>query len=106
MQKVLEGLPDQHLIHYMNDAVSLDSLILLTEELLNKIQTFGFKINPDKTKINETGISIPQKYLDKIQALPTPKTPKQVQTFLGLANWCSRFFVFFRCYKAVNNLGK
>ena len=120
MQKALEGLPDQHLVHYMDDVAvhhtSLDSLILLTEGLLYKFQTFRLKINPDKTslllqnvtllghEVNETGICMPQKYIDKIQALTTPKTPKQVQTFLGLANWCSRFFHTSLCYKTVNNL--
>ena len=47
IQKVLEGLPDQHLSCYMDGVAvhhtSLDSLILLKEELLIKIRTFGLR---------------------------------------------------------------
>lgn len=41
------------------------------------LSTEGLKINPDKTK--------------KIREFPIPTSKKQMQSFLGLINWCSKF---------------
>ena len=46
----------------MNDAAihhtSLDNLILLTRELINKIRTFGLKINPHKASLFRKNVTL------------------------------------------------
>ena len=111
MQKVLDGIPNKSLIHYVDDIAvfdtDLDKLITLTTDLLDKIKTFNLRINPDKTsffkqsatilghEIDNNGIRIPSSYTEKVRQFPTPQTPKQVKTFLGLATWCAKFFPYF-----------
>jgi len=71
--------------------------------VLNKIQSAGIKLSRNKCVfsaksvkylghiINENGIETDSSKTDKVKNWPTPKSVKDIQSFLGLANYYRRF---------------
>ena len=107
MQKIMTGFPTNNQIQYMDNLVifstELDKLIELTGDLLKCFCDYELKINPEKSSLFSTrarvlghdvdpqGTRLPPEYIEKVRLVPTPKTPKEFQSFLGLAAWCSKY---------------
>ena len=110
MQKIMTGFPSEHLIQYMDYLVifstNMDKLIDLTGKLLNRLSEYRLKINPKKSNlfcikarvrghnVYPEGTCLLPKYIDKVQKVPTLKTPKELQSFPGLAAWCSKYCAY------------
>ena len=87
-------------------STDLDKLIELTGDLLKRFCDYGLKINPEKSSLFSTrarvlghdvdpeGTRLPPEYIEKVRLVPTPKTPKELQSFLGLAAWCSKYCAY------------
>ena len=108
LQQILEGLPTENMIFYVDDlcvhSPDLSTTISSTHLLLQRLQEFGVKVNPDKTRLfvkqikllgfqlNDNGVQLPTEYVNKLRHYPSPKTLKELQAFLGLANWAAKFY--------------
>lgn len=92
---------------YLDDLVLVSHtfqghLVLLTE-VFTKLREAGLKLNPEKCYfckkelkylghiINQTGIQTDPEKVSAIKEFPTPRTVRQVRSFLGLASWYRRF---------------
>ena len=110
MKTILHGLDDGELIHYVDDLAmvkkNVDLLIASTQALLLRLQEYNVRVNPSKSNlftrkarllghdIDSRGVSVPPEYVEKIRAAPTPRNSKDVQCFLGLVTWVSKFCPF------------
>ena len=81
-------------------STDLDKLIELTGDLLKRFCNYGLKINPEKSSLFTTkarilghdvdpeGTRLPLEYIEKVRKVPSPKTPKELQSF---AAWCGKY---------------
>ena len=78
---------------------SFDDHLIKLKEIFQRLQSFGLKVNFNKSRfatgsldylgyhISREGITpIPQK-IEAIKAIKTPKTRKQLRSFLGMINF-------------------
>ena len=95
------------LCHYIDDILlrfdSLEVVGQAADSLTTYLQERGWSINLQNVK--DPGLSIkflgvvwsektkvlPSAVIDKVQAFPVPKTPKQLQEFLGILGYWSSF---------------
>lgn len=92
---------------YLDDLVlisqTFEEHLQLLKEVFDKLRGAGLVINPEKCHfckkelkylghiINEKGIHTDPEKVRAIKEFPTPKTVKQVRSFIGLASWYRRF---------------
>lgn len=92
---------------YLDDLVlvsrSFKEHLKLLEEVFSKLREAGLRLNPAKCYfckkelkylghiVNQQGIQTDPEKLSAINQFPTPKTVRQVRSFLGLASWYRRF---------------
>ena len=97
--RICTGYVDDIMCYSKNMADHLDHL----EEVFTRIKAAGLKLNPSKCTFAAKEVKYlghilsaksirpdPQK-LDIVATYPTPKTVKEVRSFLGLANYYKRF---------------
>ena len=105
MNKILNGI--DNVICYQDDILILTSTISLHNKILDKVlnamRKAGIKININKSKFltneveylghifNESGVHPDSKKLNSILNAPAPNDLRQVQAFIGLCNFYSRF---------------
>ncbi|KAB5587761.1 Retrotransposable element Tf2 [Ceratobasidium theobromae] len=111
MNDIFHDLLDIYVIVYLDDIIifsnSKEEHLLHVKEVLHHLEANQLFCNPDKCfflrdhigyislTITPEGISMEQEKVKAIREWPTPSTVKQVQSFLGFAN-------FYRCF--VHNL--
>ena len=107
MNTVLSGFTPEEVLIYLDDFLlhspNLESHLELLEKVLQRLQTFGLKIRPNKCeilktevdylghKISESGISPLAKSVDKIKNYPRPTNCRAVRRLVGMANWYRDF---------------
>jgi len=105
--KALSGLLYLGTINYVDDVINyaknFEDLLIILENLLNRIRETGFKLKASKCKfgyfelkilgqiVNKEGIKPNPAGLDAIKKFPTPKTIKQTRSFLGMCNFFRKF---------------
>ena len=106
IENVLTGEVEKMVI-YQDDilvgAVNMDELRRKTQRILKKLEDAGMSINKEKCKFNcesinylglqisKDGISPDQNLLNKIARVSTPTNKKDLESFLGLVNFYSRY---------------
>lgn len=107
MNLVLSGLQGLHCYIYLDDCIvyshDLESHISKLELIFSKFREANLKLQPDKCEflrrevaylghvITDNGVSPNPDKVKAISQFPTPKTPKDVKSFLGLAGYYRRF---------------
>ena len=95
------------LLFYLDDicifAETADQMLDRTEFVFSRLKEFNLKIKPKKSHFFQTsvtflghilsanGVSPNPEKVAKIKDWPTPKTPKEVHSFVGLASYYRRF---------------
>ena len=95
------------LLFYLDDicifAETADQMLDRIEFMFSRIKEFNLKIKPKKSHFFQTsvtflghilsanGVSPNPEKVAKIKDWPTPKTPKEVHSFVGLASYYRRF---------------
>lgn len=107
VNSILSGLTGKICLVYMDDILVMAStpeeLLARTEEVLKRLVEFNLKLNPGKCnffmtevsylgfRCNGDGISTDPSRVQKVLNFPVPKNRKQVQSWLGLANYYKKF---------------
>ena len=95
------------LLFYLDDicifAETAKQMLDRIELIFSRLKEFNLKIKPKKSHFFQTSVTFlghilsadsvslnPEK-VAKIKDWPTPKTPKEVHSFIGLASYCRRF---------------
>ena len=107
MQHVLQGLNWKICINYLDDIIifskTLEEHLQNLQIVFNRLREFNLKLTPKKCNFLQTtieflghtisseGISPNNKKIEIIQNHPTPKTKKQLKSFLGLANYYRKY---------------
>ena len=85
-------------------ACSIDKMLDRIGLVLHQLQDFNLKIKPKKSYffqskviflghvLSKEGISLNPEKVKKVKTWPTPKSAKEVHSFLGLASYYHRFF--------------
>ena len=108
---VLKGFSRSSVIVYIDDILILsedfESHRILVEKVLTTLGDHGLKIKPRKCEffsnsvdylghtISSDGLTKPKKFIDKVNDYPKPKTVRQLQEFLGFANFQRKFVPHF-----------
>ena len=104
MSTIFEGINSKVMAFFQDDIIIYSSTfeqhIVHIEEVLTRLQAANLTAKPEKTflckktitylgfTLNKRGITTTQDNVDKIKNYPTPKTQREVRSFLG----CSNFF--------------
>ena len=107
MNTVLSGLQGTRCLVYLDDIVifadSLQNHNKKLIEIFERLKKFNLKIKPSKCeflrkeviylghKISESGAQPDETKLDAVRLFPTPKSAKDIKSFLGLAGYYRRF---------------
>lgn len=107
MNIVLSGLQGLHCYIYLDDCIiyshNLETHIQKLESVFTKFREANLKLQPDKCEflrrevaylghiITDNGVSPNPDKVKAISQFPTPKTPKDVKSFLGLTGYYRRF---------------
>lgn len=107
MNLVLSGLQGLHCYIYLDDCIcyshDLESHMGKLELVFSKLREANLKLQPDKCEflrrevaylghvITENGVSPNPEKVKAVSQFPTPKTPKDVKSFLGLTGYYRRF---------------
>ncbi|MEX1352018.1 MAG: pol polyprotein, partial [Desulfobacterales bacterium] len=111
MNLVLRGLHWKTVLAFLDDILvlgkSFDDHVQNLSEVFEKLRSHGLKLKPKKCElfqkeveflgrlISENGIRMSPKDIDKVLEWPIPKSYKDVQRFLGLANYHRDFISHF-----------
>ena len=111
MNSVLAGLHWKSCLVYIDDIVvvgkSIDEHLLNLQQVLEQLRQAGLKLQPGKCKFLQTqvtylghvvsaqGVSPDPEKTSQIESWPMPQSAKDVQRFLGLANYYRRFIKSF-----------
>lgn len=123
LNTVLTGLQGFKCFVYLDDVIifakNLDEHNDKLQEVFDRFRTHNLKLQPEKCqflmteivylghKCSESGIQPDERLIKTIQNYPRPKTVKQIQSFLGLANYYRKFIKGFSNIAApMNNLLK
>lgn len=94
-------------------AKTLPELLIKTEKVFNILLKAGLKVRPSKCcfamesidflgfTITENSIAVSKKRIDAINSLPPPKSPKQIQRFIGAINFVRKHIQGFSTKVAV-----
>lgn len=107
MNEIFHNLLDVSVIVYLDDILIFadtdEALLEATKEVLRRCQRNELFCKPEKCEFNvskteflgfvvsEEGIAMDKTKLDAVIEWPAPSSVKQVQTFLGFANFYRRF---------------
>ncbi|KAI4472232.1 hypothetical protein M0802_017030 [Mischocyttarus mexicanus] len=103
MNEILHGLQGESLFVYLDDIViyskDLTDHMYKFDLLMERIKTANLKLQPDKCEflqkqvkylghvIGSNGVQPDPDKLSAVRKFPTPKTPKNIKQFLGLAGY-------------------
>lgn len=104
---ILHDLLDVSVINYLDDTMpateTREENVEITKEVLRRLRDNSLHCRPEKCEffVNETdflglwitpeGVSMDKHKVEAIREWPTPKNVKDIQTFLGFANFYRRF---------------
>ena len=107
MNNVLSGLNGTRCLVYLDDIVIFADNLLnhnkKLSEILERLKEFNLKVKPSKCeflrgeviylghKISEAGAQPDESKLEAVRFFPTPKSVKDVKSFLGLAGYYRKF---------------
>ena len=107
MESVLAGLRWETLLVYLDDVIVFGNTIAESvsrlEAVLVRLRDAGLKLKPSKCNlfrkevcylghiVSSEGIHTDPSKIEAVRDWPTPKTPTQVRSFLGLASYYRRF---------------
>ena len=107
VQQVLHGIPSNEVIAYLDDACchswGYQDHLRILEKILQRYRQAGLTIQPDKThlfqdqvvylghQVTSQGIGIVPAYVKVVRDWPEPKTPKEIQIFLGKTGYYRKF---------------
>ena len=107
MNSVLSGLTGTRCFCFLDDicvyANSLAEHDRKLREVFGRLRKYNLKLQPDKCeflrkeviflghKISERGVEPDARKVEAIKSFPTPRSPKQLKSFLGLAGYYRRF---------------
>jgi hypothetical protein len=107
MNNVLSGLTGTRCFVFLDDIVLYASSLAdhdrKLRDVFNRLRKHNLKLQPDKCeflrkdvvylghKISEHGVEPDARKLEVIERFPTPRTPKQLKSFLGLVGYYRRF---------------
>ena len=107
MNSVLSGLTGTRCFAFLDDIVlyanSLAEHDTKLREVFGRLRKYNLKLQPDKCeflrkeviflghKVSERGVEPDARKVEAIKNFPTPTTPKQLKSFLGLAGYYRRF---------------
>jgi transposase InsO family protein len=123
MDRVIGPELDPYCFAYLDDIVVLgetfEQHLEVLQEVFRRLRAANLRLNPDKCQfgrrsltylghvVTATGIRTDPEKVAAIQQLTTPKTPRQVRRFLGMASWYRRFIPdFSRIAAPLNRLLK
>ncbi|VDH91342.1 Hypothetical predicted protein [Mytilus galloprovincialis] len=103
VQLVLQGLTWEECLAYLDDVIilgySFEDHLQKLRHVLERFQQYNLKLKPSKCNlfqkevkflgkiVNKDGISIDRKNIDTVQKWPVPKSKKELESFLGFANY-------------------
>jgi O-acetyl-ADP-ribose deacetylase (regulator of RNase III) len=103
----LAGVPSSNIHYYLDDfflvSDTIPEMLDLLKILFERLRQRGLKLSPEKTKlaytqlvvlghkISKYGISVSDKIIESIQNYKTPKTKKQLKSFMGVASFVRRY---------------
>ncbi|KAG6445389.1 hypothetical protein O3G_MSEX003922 [Manduca sexta] len=107
MNTCLTGLQGTRCFVYLDDIViysyDLNSHISTLKEVFNRLRSFTLKLQPEKCEflrkevaylghiINENGVKPNTDKTKAVTQFPTPQSPKDIKSFLGLVSYYRRF---------------
>ncbi|KAG8916674.1 hypothetical protein FRC01_002921 [Tulasnella sp. 417] len=121
MNDIFRDMLDESVIIYLDDilifAETEEELLQKTKEVLRRCKEQGLYCKPEKCEFNcqeieylgyiigRQGIRMDKKKVDAILEWPDPKTVKEIQSFLGFANFYRRFIPnYSKICKPINEL--
>ena len=103
MNNELSGLRETRCFVFLDDVVTCANSLVdydrKQRDVFRKLRKYNFKLQPDKCeffrtevtflghKISEHGIKTDARKIESIKNFSTPKTVKQIKSFLGLAGY-------------------
>ena len=107
MSQVLRGLHWKNMLVYVDDicvfSKNFDEHLVHLQQLFERLRSAGLTLKPTKCKfaakqvkflghmISKDGIQVDTDKTKVIDTLPTPKTVKEIRSFLGMCNYYRRF---------------
>uniref|UniRef100_A0A673WIT2 Reverse transcriptase domain-containing protein n=1 Tax=Salmo trutta TaxID=8032 RepID=A0A673WIT2_SALTR len=107
MDRVLDGIPRQQCLVYLDDILahgsSFQSALVALRSVLERVAAAGLKLHPEKChfmrrevsflghRVGKEGISTMEDKVGAVRDWPTPTDQRQLKSFLGLASYYRRF---------------
>ena len=107
MDRVLDGIPRQQCLVYLDDILahgsSFQSALGALRRVLERVAAAGLKLHPEKChfmrrevsflghRVGKEGISTMEDKVGAVRDWPTPTDQRQLKSFLGLASYYRRF---------------
>jgi hypothetical protein len=111
IKDILAPVDQEKLIVYIDDMAlmeeDVDGLIGVTNTFLQCIMSNNVKLSAEKCdlytdsisilghRIDKTGIRLSFDSTERVRTFPAPKTAKQLQSLIGLANWAMKFTPYY-----------
>ncbi|KAL0147701.1 hypothetical protein M9458_056979 [Cirrhinus mrigala] len=116
MERVLEGVPRQQCLVFLDDILahgaSFHLAITALRAVLEKIRSAGLKLHPNKCRllsrevtflghrIGSEGIGTAEDKVRAVREWPVPANQRELKSFLGLASYYRKFVRGFSCIAA------
>ena len=108
ISQIIKGCPGAHNMHDDICVVGMhyDELLARVDQVIGKLHSFGLTLNYSKCSVGESmnfmghilsaeGLSLSEEKVKAIQEAPTPSNKQELRSFLGLAQFCSRYVMGF-----------